>query len=159
MLWMHVLFSQPSALAFANVFSTLETSKMSLAAYAAERAMVFDLVAQAQEKLFTVPGFPLLLVVLVLLLVGVVLGVQYQKFRAQARRARNLQELLVFLPRSGQKMAVFTSAYGDCFHVRRDCYGLRNAIPHRIAAKVACEYCLRDLQLVPPTATASWGGV
>ena len=57
---------------------------MSLAAYAAERAMVFHLVAQAQEKLFTAPGLPLLLVVLVPLLVGVVLGVQYQKFRAEA---------------------------------------------------------------------------
>ena len=89
---------------------------MSLAAYAAERAMVFDLVAKAQEKLFAVPGLPLLLVVLVPLLVGVVLGVQFQKCGAEARRVRNLQELLVFLPRSGQKMAVFTSAYGDCFH-------------------------------------------
>ncbi|OLP75425.1 hypothetical protein AK812_SmicGene44772 [Symbiodinium microadriaticum] len=29
---------------------------MSLATYAAERAMVFDLVAQVQEKLFAVPG-------------------------------------------------------------------------------------------------------
>ena len=132
---------------------------MSLATYAAERAMVFDLVAQAQEKLLAVPGLPLLLVVLVPLLVGVVLGVQFQKCRAEAHRVRDLQELLVFLPRSGQKMAVFTSAYGDCFHVRKDCYGLRNAIPNRIAAKVACEYCLRDLQLVPPTASASWGGV
>ena len=130
---------------------------MSLATYAAERAMVFDLVAQVQEKLFAVPGLPLLLVALVPLFVGVVLGVQCQKCRAEARRVRSLQELLVFLPRSGQKMAVFTSAYGDCFHVRRDCYGLRNAIPHRIATKVACEYCLQDLQLVPPTASASWG--
>ena len=132
---------------------------MSLATYAAERAMVFDLVAQVQEKLFAVPGLPLLLVALVPLFVGVVLGVQCQKCRAEARRVRSLQELLVFLPRSGQKMAVLTSAYGDCFHVRRDCYGLRNAIPHRIATKVACEYCLQDLQLVPPTASASWGGV
>ena len=132
---------------------------MSLATYAAERAMVFDLVAQVQEKLFAVPGLPLLLVVLVPLFVGVVLGVQCQKCRAEARRVRNLQELLVFLPRSGRKMAVFTSAYGDCFHVRRDCYGVRNAIPNRIATKVACEYCLKDLQLVPPTASASWGGV
>ena len=49
-------FSQPSALAFASVFFVLETSKMSLVAYTAERATVFDLV------------------VLVPLLVGVVLG-------------------------------------------------------------------------------------
>ena len=132
---------------------------MSLAVYAAERAMVFDLVVQVQKKLFDVPGLPLLLVALVPLFVGVVLGVQCQKRRAEAHRVRTLQELLVFLPRSGRKMAVFTSAYGDCFHVRRDCHGLRNAIPHRIATKVACEYCLQDLQLVPPTASASWGGV
>ena len=102
---------------------------MSLATYAAERAMVFDLVAQAQEKLCTVPGLPLLLVVLVPLFVGVVLGVQCRKCRAEARRVRNLQDLLVFLPRSGQKMAVFTSAYGDCFHVRRDCYGPQKRDP------------------------------
>ena len=150
-------FSQLSAQAFADVFFVLETSKMSLVAYAAERAMVVDLVAQAQ--LLAVPGVVLLLVVLVPLLVGVVLGVQYQKFRAENRRVRHLQDLLVFLPRSGQKMAVFTSAYGDCFHMRRDCHGLRNANPHRIATKVACEYCLRDLHLVPPTASASWRGV
>ena len=82
-----------------------------------------------------------------------------QPCRAEALRVKTLQDLLVFLPRSGRKMAVFTSAYGDCFHVRRDCHGLRNADPRRIATKVACEYCLRDLHLVPPTASASWGGV
>ena len=81
-------FSQPSSQAFADVFFVLETSKMSLVAYAAERAMVFDLVAQTQEKLLAVPGVVLLLVVLVPLLVGVVLGVQYQKFRAETRRVR-----------------------------------------------------------------------
>ncbi|OLQ10745.1 hypothetical protein AK812_SmicGene5507 [Symbiodinium microadriaticum] len=85
---------------------------MSLATYAAERAMVFDLVVQVQKKLFDVPGLPLLLVALVPLFVGVVLGVQCQKRRAEAHRVRTLQELLVFLPRSGRKMAVFTSAYG-----------------------------------------------
>ena len=76
----------------------------------------------------------LLLVVLVPLLVGVALGVCFQKFRTEAHRVRTLQDLLVFLPRAGQKMAVFTSAYAyrDCFHVRRDCHGLRNANPHRI---------------------------
>ena len=61
---------QPSAHAFANIFFVLETSKMSLVAYAAERTMVFDLV------------------VLVTLLVGVVLGVPYQKFRAETLRVR-----------------------------------------------------------------------
>ncbi|OLP80209.1 hypothetical protein AK812_SmicGene39404 [Symbiodinium microadriaticum] len=100
-------FSQPSAQAFADVFFVLETSKMSLVAYAAERAMVFDLVAQAQEKLLAVPGVVLLLVVHVPLLVGVVLGVQYQKFRAETRRVRNLQDLLVFLPRGATTTVVW----------------------------------------------------
>jgi len=132
---------------------------MSLVSFAAERAMVFGLVEEAREKLLEVPSVALLLVVLVPLLVGVALGVVLQKFRAEAQRVRTLQDLLVFLPKVGQKMALFTSAYGECFHLRRDCHGLRNANPHRIAAKVACEYCLRDLHLVPPTASASWGGV
>ena len=135
------------------------TSKMSLVSVAAERAMVFGLVAEAREKLLEVPSVALLLVVLVPLLVGVALGIVVQKFRAEAQRVRTLQDLLVFLPKVGPKMALFTSAYGECFHVRRDCHGLRNANPHRIATKVACEYCLRDLHLVPPTASASWGGV
>ena len=135
------------------------TSKMSLVFVAAERAMVFGLVAEAREKLLEVPSVALLLVVLVPLLVGVALGIVVQKFRAEAQRVRTLQDLLVFLPKVGPKMALFTSAYGECFHVRRDCNGLRNANPHRIATKVACEYCLRDLHLVPPTASASWGGV
>ena len=87
------------------------------------------------------------------------LGVCLQQCRAEALRVKTLQELLVFLQRPGRKMAVFTSAHGDCFHVCRDCHGLRNADPRRIATKVACEYCLRDLHLVPPTASASWGGV
>ena len=134
---------------------------MSLVTFAAERAMVFGLVAEVREKLLEVPSVGLLVVVLVPLCVGVALGVCLQKCRAEAEafRVKTLQELLVLLPRSGRKMAVFTSAYGDCFHVRRDCHGLRNADPRRIAAKVACEYCLRDLHLVPPTASASWGGV
>ena len=135
------------------------TSKMSLVFVAAERAMVFGLVAEAREKLLEIPSVALLLVVLVPLLVGVALGIVVQKFRAEAQRVRTLQDLLVFLPKVGPKMARFTSAYGECFHVRRDCHGLRNANPHRIATKVACEYCLRDLHLVPPTASASWGGV
>ncbi|CAE7433195.1 emm6 [Symbiodinium sp. CCMP2592] len=135
------------------------TFKMSLVPFAAERAMVFGLVVEVQEKLLEVPSVGLLAVVLVPLLVGVALGVCLQKLRTESSRVKTVQDLLSFLPRSGQKMAVFTSAYGDCFHVRRDCHGLRNAIPNRIAAKVACEYCLRDLHLVPPTATASWGGV
>ncbi|CAE7034550.1 GIP [Symbiodinium sp. CCMP2592] len=135
------------------------TFKMSLVPFAAERAMVFGLVVEVQEKLLEVPSVGLLVVVLVPLLVGVALGVCLQKLRTESSRVKTVQDLLSFLPRSGQKMAVFTSAYGDCFHVRRDCHGLRNALPNRIAAKVACEYCLRDLHLVPPTATASWGGV
>ena len=53
---------------------------MSLVAYAAERAMVFDLVAQAQEKLLAVPGVVLLLVVPVPLLVGVVLVCSTRSF-------------------------------------------------------------------------------
>ena len=130
---------------------------MSLVSLAAERAMVFGLVTEVREKLLEVPSVGLLLVVLVPLLVGVALGVCLQKFRAEARRVRIVQDLLFFLPRSGQKMAVFTSAYGDSFHVRRDCHGLRNANPHRVAAKVACEYCLRELHLVPPIASTSWG--
>ncbi|CAE7837065.1 unnamed protein product [Symbiodinium sp. CCMP2592] len=135
------------------------TFKMSLVPFAAERAMVFGLAVEVQEKLLEVPSVGLLVVVLVPLLVGVALGVCLQKLRTESSRVKTVQDLLSFLPRSGQKMAVFTSAYGDCFHVRRDCHGLRNALPNRIAAKVACEYCLRDLHLVPPTATASWGGV
>ena len=123
---------------------------MSLVTFAAERAMVFGLVAEVREKLLEVPSVGLLVVVLVPLCVGVALGVCLQKCRAEAFRVKTLQDL---------KMAVFTSAYGDCFHVRTDCHGLRNADPRRIAAKVACEYCLRDLHLVPPTASASWGGV
>ena len=140
-------------------FFRARTLKMSLVTFAAERAMVFGLVAEVREKLLEVPSVGLLVVVLVPLCVGVALGVCLQKCRAEAFRVKTLQDLLVFLPRSGRKMAVFTSAYGDCFHVRRDCHGLRNADPRRIAAKVACEYCLRDLHLVPPTASASWGGV
>ena len=107
---------------------------------------MFGLVEEAREKLLEVPSVALLLVVLVPLLVGVALGVVLQKFRAEALRVRTLQDLLVFLPKVG----------------RKDCHAftcLRNANPHRIATKVACEYCLRDLHLVPPTASASWGGV
>ena len=113
---------------------------MSLVTFAAERAMVFGLVAEVREKLLEVPSVGLLVVVLVPLCVGVALGVCLQKCRAEAFRVKTLQDLLVFLPRSGRKMAVFTSAYGDCFHVRRDCHGLRNADPRRIATKVACEH-------------------
>ena len=104
---------------------------------------MFGLVDEAREKLLEIPSVALLLVVLVPLLVGVALGVVLQKFRAEALRVRTLQDLLVFLPKVG----------------RKDCHGLRNANPHRIATKVACEYCLRNLRLVPPTASASWGGV
>ena len=95
--------------------------KMSLVTFAAERAMVFGLVAEVREKLLEVPSVGLLVVVLVPLCVGVALGVCLQQCRAEALRVKTLQDLLVFLPRSGQKMAVFTSACGDCFHVRRDC--------------------------------------
>ncbi|CAE7622008.1 unnamed protein product [Symbiodinium sp. CCMP2592] len=112
------------------------TFKMSLVPFAAERAMVFGLVVEVQEKLLEVPSVGLLVVVLVPLLVGVALGVCLQKLRTESSRVKTVQDLLSFLPRSGQKMAVFTSAYGDCFHVRRDCHGLRNALPNRIAAKV-----------------------
>ncbi|OLP76127.1 hypothetical protein AK812_SmicGene43981 [Symbiodinium microadriaticum] len=98
-------FSQLSAQAFADVFFVLETSKMSLVAYAAERAMVVDLVAQAQ--LLAVPGVVLLLVVLVPLLVGVVLGVQYQKFRAENRRVRHLQDSALLVGVVGQALGVF----------------------------------------------------
>ncbi|CAE7790260.1 unnamed protein product [Symbiodinium sp. CCMP2592] len=111
------------------------TFKMSLVPFAAERAMVFGLVVEVQEKLLEVPSVGLLAVVLVPLLVGVALGVCLQKLRTESSRVKTVQDLLSFLPRSGQKMAVFTSAYGDCFHVRRDCHGLRNAIPNRIATK------------------------
>ncbi|OLQ02157.1 hypothetical protein AK812_SmicGene15023 [Symbiodinium microadriaticum] len=89
---------------------------MSLVFVAAERAMVFGLVAEAREKLLEVPSVALLLVVLVPLLVGVALGIVVQKFRAEAQRVRTLQDLLVFLPKVGPKMALFTSAYGECFH-------------------------------------------
>ena len=93
---------------------------MSLVTFAAERAMVFGLVAKVREKLLEVPSVGLLVVVLVPLCVGVALGVCLQQCRAGALRVKTLQDLLVFLPRSGRKVAVFTSAYGDCFYVRRD---------------------------------------
>ena len=82
-------------------------------------------------------------VVLVPLLVGVALAVCFQKFRVETH-VRTLQDLLSFLPRSGQKIAVFTSALETALTCA-ECHGLRNANPHRISTKVACKYCLRDL--------------
>eukprot|EP00439_Symbiodinium_sp_Y106_P024785 s832_g3.t1 len=103
---------------------------MSLVTFAAERAMVFGLVA---EKLLEVPSVGLLVVVLVPLCVGVALGVCLQKCRAEAFRVNTLQDLLVFLPRS------LTTFVPSPAAVKASLFAMRTAVNLLLKAWIATD--------------------